>query len=135
MINTPQNTPSECVSSHDASAPPLSAVSQTPDINAMLVGCVSSGKSSFLNGLVGNIVAPASKDRQTFRPIQFHLSKNGKFVNTYEISKQINAQKSENEKLFKSGDIRESEISTIDKIYSETLLPAKNNLYITDFAG
>ena len=105
------------------------------DINAMLIGCVSSGKSSLLNALVGGIISPASKDRQTFKPMQYKLNKLGNFKNMCDISKKINTQKNINGASFKENKINEEQISRIDKTYIDLSLPAKNNLYVTDFPG
>lgn len=105
------------------------------DVNAMLVGCVSSGKSSVLNAFVGGIISPASKDRQTFKPILFNLSKEGNFANMCKVSKNINTQKKTNAELFKIDNVAEEQISSLDRTYIDLKLPAKNNLYVTDFPG
>jgi predicted GTPase len=105
------------------------------ETNAMLVGCVSSGKSSLLNALAGGIISPASKDRQTFKPTRFRLARDGRFKDLCEVSRWINDQKTTNMELFKQGKIKEEEISTIDKRFQHLTLPGKNDLFLTDCPG
>ncbi len=104
-------------------------------IDAMLVGCVSCGKSSALNAFVGGIISPASKDRQTFKPVRFNLNANGKFSEICKVSKNINAEKNKNVELFKAPNVTEEEISSLNREYENLKLHARNSLYITDFAG
>ncbi len=108
---------------------------QVPNINAMLVGCISSSKSSFINGSVGGVVQSSGKDRETFEPFTFHLNKDGVFANICQISKKINEQKLKNKELFKNTKLEENKISSINQSYAELELPAMFNAYITDFAG
>ena len=103
------------------------------NINAMLIGCVSSGKSSLLNSLVGGIVSPAFKDRQTFEPITYYLHKTGLFSNLCEISKQINDQKTKNNEFFNNEIMKEEIISNINTKYIDLNLKYTSNLTITDF--
>jgi GTPase SAR1 family protein len=96
-------------------------------LQAMLVGCVSSGKSSLLNAIVGGIVSPASKDRQTFNPIQYTLSSEGTYENTYKISQNINNMKNINAEAFNKPSIDETTISNVNKSFSELKLKSQLN--------
>jgi GTPase SAR1 family protein len=53
-----------------------------------LVGEVSSGKSSFLNSLVGGYVANASLQRETLRPNWYQLASDADSAHLYKLFKQ-----------------------------------------------
>ncbi len=57
--------------------------------NMMVIGKVSTGKSSFINSLVGAFISCVSLNRETFNPIRYLLSSDGNYKNTLKITADL----------------------------------------------
>lgn len=64
----------------------------------MVIGRVSSGKSSFINSLTNAFVSCVSLNRETFNPILYKLSINGTQKDAYTISKRLLEKHKSNQK-------------------------------------
>lgn len=105
-------------------------------INFFVVGQVSTGKSSFINGLVGGMISSTSLNRETFKPTMYMCSHSGTFKNICEITKSVHIRKEENAKMRKENKIFSEEIaSSIDKRYVDLPIPYNFNMCLYDFAG
>lgn len=79
-----------------------------------VIGEVSSGKSSLINGLVGGNISNSSLQRETFYPEGYVLSSTGTQETFSQFSNDLESQHKKNEQLRNNiNDIKEENISTI----------------------
>lgn len=84
--------------------------------NVMVIGKVSTGKSSFINSLVGAFVSCVSLNRETFNPIKYTLSPTGNYKYSLDITMNLINIRNENQKDRKLlAEMKESEKSNTDQ--------------------
>ena len=88
----------------------------TTPTKIMVIGRVSSGKSSFINSLTGAFISCVSLNRETFNPILYTLRKNGNQKNAWEICKELYKKHESNEKERKSLSSNISNTKQLDQI-------------------
>ena len=101
--------------------------------NVAITGLVSSGKSSFLNSLVGAPVANVAKSRETAQPTSYMFSDSGSVANILEVSKQVFGFIESNT----SKDIFNGKIKSEPIVFAQALKASAvpSNTQITDFPG
>jgi hypothetical protein len=111
----------------------------TPIINAIVCGLVSSGRSTFINALSNCLLAAASKTRQTSKPIMYCLRENGSNRNVVMIAKTLDKHITANKKLFEneipSGNKLEEILGSVDKTYLRYPVKSKLNINLVNFPG
>ena len=105
-----------------------------------VIGEVSSGKSSFINSLIGGYISNASLQRETFNPLWYQFSSTGKEDNIVNIANNLEAKHKENEnKREKINNLKEEAISSLDMICDDgKQLPIRyglSDMNIIDFPG
>ena len=106
--------------------------------NVMVIGKVSSGKSSFINSLTGSLVSCVSLNRETFRPILYTLTTKGTTKNAWTLSEQLDTKHESNKKHRNDLSLNKLAIDNdIDKSVSELSIPTifKHDMQLHDFPG
>jgi len=115
----------------------------------MLAGKVSSGKSSFINSIIGAFVSCVSLNRETFSPIVYNMSTKGTYKDAWTLTAKLEEKHNSNQKkretmysldtknLRKEMDKIETEVTNIDKTFDDISLPNlfQKDFMLYDFAG
>lgn len=113
----------------------------------MVIGRVSSGKSSFINSLTNAFVSCVSLNRETFNPILYKLSTNGAQKDAYTISERLLEKHKSNQKERESLSIKTDNQKLLDQMetkytnidYSMQDIPLSNifdyDIDLYDFPG
>lgn len=111
------------------------------DITIFIVGEVSSGKSSFINGLAAGFISNVSLQRETFYPLGYIFSPKGNYQNVTNLSKslvKIHEQciKIRNEDFTKNNEtpLGIEWQNNLDTLFP-SFLPVGNTIKIIDFPG
>jgi hypothetical protein len=103
-------------------------------LNIAIIGKVSSGKSSFINSLVGYPISTVSLQRETFVPIKYIFERTKGEVNNNELIERYKSDLKKNEHLRENNELPELCIREIkiNYYFSEEL---DNIASITDYPG
>jgi GTPase SAR1 family protein len=108
------------------------------------IGAISSGKTSLLCALTGNLSSPTAKKAETAKPYAFNLSTEGTIENAIYVAKQVSAMKTKNKEIFadlknaktqKEMNDMETEIGSVNKSLLCKPILSDLNIEITDFPG
>jgi GTPase Era involved in 16S rRNA processing len=120
---------------------------ETEKLNVMIIGKVSSGKSSLINSWVGAFVSCVSLNRETFNPIIYKLTKSGLIKDAWNITTDLKNKHESNQKdrhkleefikNINKKDELEKKITNLDKTFENIFLPNifEKNIDIYDFPG